>query len=1065
MKYATTITAFAAELNALKDSLCVGDLERSRRHLVRASRFCITDEEGQAYAHWAMRIGLLSGRYNSWNDPSGLWQTSQKRWPDDVVLRSLRRALFATAGWEHNVSSVPDLPSLPDLLDLAALPGQTPPEEIWEMLAVQAHQLREQPSLLIQQTLPSRFFDMLGQRILPPLLEGFVAELWWPSKAIPRQSYPRLMLLQELAAKEASFGPTVLYIQCLEALRKHDFSQALEHADRIYRTEAKCMWLRILPLTVYFGTPAQHDALPRRLRQVWCDHFAPAAARPLPAEYRTLAATVVAQMLSLTAADDTHADLAELRETCFPDAAAPLWSVPPCACLVVSALLENLSKKRLPKPIAMQLTLPGLAEFHAFLRAMRLWEGQNLGGKQGSLKPLLKVWNDLPLPLVQAATWQQPLLNLLSALTALPEVIEVVLALQGRGVSPNTIANAVAPALTLDAFLSDVFLLAMPQWDAARIADLQPDVLRTHWVPLLERCLSLDSSLDSIPDCLKGGVTSLLLRLAAADVRPADVGCMDLAKIAARLSGAPWDAAIQTIQFHIARLCGLNGLSDAADHLMLALTSGQAAALTAELWLRTGNAAYLSEKQWGLYVSPWAEAATIGYRLLTLSDMETLDVSALSMDIPEKLRAELVAIQEWLSQCVQGSSLVPFVGQDTAQPSGSGHAAIAPLLLASDANAEVESPLSALIALSREPFNPTNAPRLAKFLLCSYADDNRISHAVITLVIARLARNDASAYDSLLLQCTGMMTSDFRRALSRSLYAVGAVAQAEGLAVGPSTEAAKKLLRLSLRENNEKTIRLLLAQVTTEDMGSIAVWDRLAAFLNSDHFQPFSFTQWDLVQVWRLKTASLDAKLRNDLQADLAEALLPGRQEVLDRFIFGGAVRPALIDINNLILDESIHLHFDDAVDFIELLWQALEADFYPILSFLDKSRRSNNDLAVQTHLQRLIKAGLIDAGAGQTGDASTADYRILQYARQFQADRPVMITNDYYAKAYRADAKWSEPSGWNGHPDFPWLTTHVFDAMAARVSKSFAPMSWDIHIPTENVQAGMNVLTIQKRG
>ena len=1059
MKYATTISAFAAELNAVKDSLCVGELEGSRRHLVRASRFCITDEEEQACAHWAMRIGLLSGRYHSWNDPTGLWQISQKRWPDDTVLRSLRRALFAAAGWENSVSSVPDLPSLSDLLEFAALPGQTPPEEIWEMLAVKAHQLREQPSLFTQQTLPSRFFDMLGQRVLPPLLEGLVAELWWPPKATPRQSYPRLTLLQELAAKEVLFEPTALYMQCLEALRKHDFSQALEHADRIYRTEARWMWLRILPLTVYFGTPSQHDALHRRLRQVWRDHFAPAAARPLPAEYRTLAATVVAQMLSLTVADDdTHAALAELRETCFPDAASPLWSVPACACLKVAALLENLSNKRLPKPIAMQLTLPGVAEVHAFLRAMRLWEEQNLGGKQGSLKPLLKAWNDLPLSLVQTAAWQQPLLNLLSALTALPEVIEVVSALQGRSVSPDTIANAVAPALTLDAFLSDAFLSAMPQWDAIRLDDLQPDVLRTHWAPLLERCLSLDSSLDSAPDSLKGGITSLLPRLAAADVMPADFGCTDLAKIAARLSGAPGDAAIQTIQFHIARLCGLNGLSDAAAHLMLALSPAQAMALTAELWLRTGNAVYLAEKQWEVHASPWAEAATIGYRLLSLRNMETLDASALPMDIPEKLRAELVAIQEWISKCVQGRRLVPFVGQDTTQPSGSGYVAIAPSLLVSDANAEAEFPLPALIALAREPFNPTNAPRLAQFLLRSYAADIRISQAVITLVMARLARDDASAYESLLLQCNGMMTGDFRRALCRSLRAVGAAAQADGLTVGPSTEAAKKLLHLSLRENEEKTIRLLLAEVTTEDMESIAVWDRMAAFLNSDHFQPPSFTQWDLIQVWRLKAASLDAKIRNDLQADLAEALLPTRQEVLNRLIFGGAVRPALIDINNLILDESIHLHFDDAVDFIELLWQALEADFYPILSFLDKSGRSKNDLAVQTHLQRLIKAGLIDAGAGQTGDASTADYRILQHARQFQADRPVVITNDYYAKAYRADARRSEPNGWNGHPDFKWLTTYVFDDMAVRISKSSAPMTWNLRLPEGDI------LTIQTR-
>ena len=220
-----------------------------------------------------------------------------------------------------------------------------------------------------------------------------------------------------------------------------------------------------------------------------------------------------------------------------------------------------------------------------------------------------------------------------------------------------------------------------------------------------------------------------------------------------------------------------------------------------------------------------------------------------------------------------------------------------------------------------------------------------------------------------------------------------------------------------MNKANEREIRLALFKVSGDDLHYPQIWQLLADFLRSDFFSHCSKAQWEMVSAFREKTRVLD---QDEIQAVIS-VLEDKEQTVIDEMFFQ-TLKPILIDVNNLVIDNAVKPYVTDVFDFVEDVWQALvAARFYPILSFIDKPKRSDYTPDIMRHLNRLMDETKIAATTGQVGLEASADYHILiEAGRWLEHQVPLIVTNDYFAKPYRPDARRGEANGFGGHPFSP---------------------------------------------
>jgi|GEM_PF-4268136 len=1051
---------FLSSVQAVQSFLWSGNLIGVDRAIRAATFHCVSREDDRTLAVLTLRRKLMSGRYKEWEDPEGIWQRTSAKWVADTEIGVLQQALFCSAGWSQTHLNAP----VEDFHDtLSALVSGDPikPEILYPKLAAASQAAEESPELLAtfaSKPLPKSVFMALGEQVLPPVAEAILAEIWYTH--FSDEQYPRIELIAQTSTTEPAFLAVTSLLGFWEELRHHRFQDAARLADTFIVQQNFGLWLRALPLLIHFGSATQIAAIPcclhKALRLVFHESQVPTSHQPFQQTIQLLAKSLQlwwkeAQQVHPSLAPDeaTQQLLAEAGH--FPSRdGLPFWSGQTGSSLAISQTLSECAASPLDDTLIEQLSLPALARAHAFTHALFLAHSPQAAGTEEETEKVIRSWLDLPTAFRTEPAYHKALLDYLGE-TGKPLEPSVMLLLADAGLAVSTLLS--------DQERVELFIARPTQEHLKHVSDIPQGGLAKSWLLLLEAALPLDRSSYSSAE-------ELLKRLASGPDLPPPEEAQDtdsLKRIALLLKEAVCDQLTLRLALRVALRAGYMGLHDAAMELLAqsSLTDpGLSASVSARLWLRTGRSQFFAPDRWASLKDSWASTALGWHQLSTSAEVSALPEYPKNTSVPAPLREAFMELRAWVIAIQNGSVLRSFEYQNALRPLAEDWAFLKPFIseesVADITQAVAPRLLTALLQAANCSISEPDGLRGAHAVLVSYATGvARAEYAAVTL--AKAAADCPSCYDILLSQCVGVLSSRFTWKLRRALLANGQGNRVKALELEnhPSlSAAAKKALSYPLNETNERAIRLTMLKVVGEDLYSLPIWQMIADFLHSELFSPCSKAQWEMISALREKVGVLD-------QASLRDMLLVLEEEdatIIDRMFFL-PLKPALVDVSNLIYDAAVEPYVEDPFDFLESVWSTLAvARYYPILSYIDKPKIRDFSAEIRQHLNRLTKETKIAPTTGQAGDASQADYHILiEAGGRLKQHTPLIITNDYFAKPYRLEARRGEPNGWSGHPEFLWLNEALFDSMRARFTQGASVNTWEIVTPDNQKLAVYN--------
>lgn len=1043
-------------LQTIQKCLCSGDLKGADQAIGAASRQCVSHDEERMLTVLVLRRKLISGRYHEWEDPEGVWQRAKTRWPSDPQIEILEQALFHSAGWAESQRDTPP-DGLYDLLSVLDEASLDEPEILYLKLAKICEAAEWDTAtwtLFASNPLPKSVFTTLGELVYPPVVEALLAENWY-THFLP-ETYPRTALVSSLATTEKTFQTVADVLAFWEELGRSHYRAAAQLADRMFTERNYGFWLRALPLIVHFGSVTQVSAIARRLqtalgfisrhRQITPQHPSLQSVRQSLAIILQLWWGAATQLHPAIIPDAATQQLITEASQFPKNEELPFWSSIAGFSPGINHFLLKCVSSPLTVALTNELSLPALIAAHTFAYVLSLAYTPNTARTSKNIKIVIDIWFALPTVFRNEPEYQIALLDYLS--------------IDNHSVKASDVIILADAGLAVSYLLSEheclnLFIARPTREHLKAISEIQTGGFTNDWLPLLTALLRLYQQYS--PD---KAMKSALRRLTAVPDLPTPEVPQDpegLQQITEMLKNSSSDELILAVAPHIALRAGYLGLHESAEELLnliAAKNPPMAAPLSARLWLKTGQYQYCLPDAWISSSEDWTLAAYCWHQLCTSAEGNSHAQYPQSRLLPIALGEAYRELNSWLLTIRQKLILAPFDEDRLLSPLAVEWAFIKPFLLNyfPDAAIKEKDPplLTALLYTANHSIAEQKGFLGARVVLVSYANGTSPAEYAAA-ALAKAATECPNRYDGFLHQCTGMFSPRFSWKLRRALLAAGQNSRVKAIDSESDvalSDAAKEALSYPPNKTNEKDIRLAMLKVSSDDLHYPQIWQLLADFLHSDFFSPCSKAQWDMVFEIREKKRMLD---QDEIQDVIS--VLEDKDKITIEKMFFQTLKPILIDVSNLIYDAAVEPYVKDPFDFIEGVWQTLAAaHFYPILSFIDKPKVKDYAADIMRHLNRLTEQTKIAATTGQIDLEASADYHILiEAGRWLENQVPLIVTNDYFAKSYRSDARKGEANGFRGHPSFPWLNEAIFASMQSRFTQGPSSNTWEIVPPDNN--------------
>ena len=460
---ATLKASFEANLSRIDALLAHGQLKEASLFLSKAERLAITVTTRQAVIQRVLCFGTLAGHFDA---TEKLFREQLAQHPKDETWKDDYKIFRQIAGWSRPPVSIAFSLQVPLETHIhsgiKALLHSSNPLACLQSLA--ALSLQVEADLLLPMALAGwtdleSILGAVGERVLPYRLEAVLGEAWFAGPA--RGNYPRLPHLRSLmpeARNVPALSDVVAFLQVLESLSCRRVADALENLDTLMTGHSPWLWLRVLDLSLYFGTPSHWKKvcfwIQKQERQD--GHLQSHPSLPAFAEVAVFASANDAPPLF------TPTQLTLLNKQILQEqpSQVPLWTArPENNPIIADILTECITQESVPS-VWIETTHPLLRAGLDFLRAIH----------REDVSALKTLWKQMP-----DALRQRPDLQQMVQQTAV------------------TLIGDDAPQMT-----PDFWLEVLPLWKEADLASLIPvlDQLKPgpekDWA--LTQCIKLGAS-------------------------------------------------------------------------------------------------------------------------------------------------------------------------------------------------------------------------------------------------------------------------------------------------------------------------------------------------------------------------------------------------------------------------------------------------------------------------------------------------------------------------------------------------------------------------------------------